>query len=285
VTTRSTRWQAPARNPARPEDVVSSVCDHRRPLRVGLRWLALALAAALVALAVAAPAAAAPPTAADRELLAASDLGGALPTAFRSEVKVEPLAGSGAGSFEVWRDGNLALLRFLDPKQNGKAFLQRPEGTWLLARGARPVKLGTASRLAAGVSLQELVGLSFAHDFTLEDVTRQGTGAAELVTFALRAKRADLPYPRASYVVRAGAKRPVRIDYRLANGRVARVVEISDWRPGSRLIPAVTVAKDLVGGRPPVRVRLVALDERQPPPHLFELTPAGDAARAALARR
>jgi len=261
------------------------MCDHRRPLRVGLRWLALALAAALAAFAIAAPAAAAPPTAADRELLAASDLGGALPAAFRSEVKVEPLAGSGAGSFEVWRNGNLALLRFLDPKQNGKAFLQRPEGTWLLARGARPVKLGTASRLAAGVSLQELVGLSFARDFTLEDVTRQGTGVAELVTFALRGKRADLPYPRASYVVRAGSRRPVRIDYRLANGRVARVVEISEWRSGARLIPAVTVAKDLVGGRAPVRVRLVALDERQPPAHLFEITPAGDAARTALGKR
>ena len=274
------------RNPRRRRDVVRFVCDHRRPLRLGLRWLALALAAALAALAIAAPAAAAAtPTAGDRELLAAADLGGALPAAFRSEVRVEPLAGPGATSFEVWRDGSLALLRFLDPKQNGKAFLQRPEGTWLLARGARPVKLGTASRLAAGVSLQELVGLSFARDFTLEDVTRQGASAAELVTFSLRAKRADLPYPRASYVVRASTRRPVRIDYRLANGRVARVVELSEWRPGARPIPSVTVAKDVVGSRPPVRVRLLALDEKKPPSHLFELTPAGEAARTALAKR
>lgn len=261
------------------------MCDQRRPLRTGLRWIALALAAALVSLAIAAPAAAAPATAADRELLAAADLGGALPAAFRSEVKVEPLAGPGAASFEVFRDGNLALIRFLDPKQNGKSFLQRPEGTWLLARGARPVKLGTASRLAAGVSLQELVGLSYARDFTLEDVTRQGSGDAALVTFTLKAKRADLPYPRAAYVVRTSTRRPVRIDYKLANGRVARVVELAEWRPGPRPVPAVTVAKDLVGGRTPVRVRLLALDEKQPPPHLFELTPEGDAARAALARR
>jgi hypothetical protein len=70
VTTGSPRREPPAWNPAPRQDVVSSVCDHRRPLRVGLRWLALALAAALVALAVAAPAAAAAPTAADRELLA-----------------------------------------------------------------------------------------------------------------------------------------------------------------------------------------------------------------------
>jgi hypothetical protein len=261
------------------------MCDQRRPLRTGLRWLALAVAAALAALAISAPAAAALPTAADRELLAAADLGGALPGAFRSEVKVEPLAGPGAASFEVWRSGNDALVRFLDPKQNGKAFLQRPDGTWLLARGARPVKLGTASRLAAGVSLQELVGLSYARDFTLEDVTRQGNGTATLVTFALKAKRTDLPYSRVAYVVRAATRRPLRIDYKLANGRVARVVELAEWRPGPRPVPSVTVAKDLVGGRTPVRVRLLSLEEKQPPPHLFELVPAGDAARAALARR
>jgi hypothetical protein len=261
------------------------VGDHRRPRRVGLRWLVLALAGAALALSLAAPAAAAPPTAADRELLAAADLGRALPTAFRSEVRVEPLAGPGATSFEVWRDGGVALVRFLDPRQRGKSFLQRPEGTWLLARGARPVKLGTAGRIAAGVSLQELVGLAFSRDFDLEDVTRQAAGTAELVTFALRAKTKDLPYPRVHYVVRADSRRPVRVEYRLASGRLARMVEIAAWKPGDRLVPAETVAKDLVGGRAPVRVRLLAVEERQAPAHVFELTAAGDAARAALAAR
>jgi hypothetical protein len=259
------------------------VCDHRRPVRLGLRWLALALAAAALALSLAAPAAAAPATAADRELLAAADLGRALPPALRSEVRVEPLAGSGATSFEVWREGGHALIRFLDPKQRGKAFLQRPEGTWLLARGARPVKLGAASRVAAGISLQELVGLAFSRDFEIEEVTRQRAGSSELVTFMLRAKAKDVPYPRVHYVVRAETRRPVRLEYRLASGRLARMVEIAAWKPGSKLVPAETVAKDLVGGRAPLRVRLLAHDEKRPPAHLFELTPAGDAARAALA--
>ncbi len=85
------------------------------------------------------------------------------------------------------------------------------------------------------------------------------------------------------YVVRADTRRPVRIEYRLTNGRLARMVEIAAWKPGSKLVPAETIAKDLVGGRAPLRVRLLALDEKRPPAHLFELTPAGDAARAALA--
>jgi hypothetical protein len=47
-------------------------------------------------------------------------------------------------------------------------------------------------------------------------------------------------------------------------------------------VPSETVAKDLVSGRAPIRVKLLSLEERTAPAHLFELTPAGDAARAAL---
>jgi hypothetical protein len=255
--------------------------ERRRPA-VAARGLASALAATALVFALASPAVAAPPTAADRDLLAAADIGRALPAAFHSTVRVEPLTGPGAQSFEVRRDGNLALVRFLDPKQKGKAFLQRPEGTWLLTRGARPVRLGTASRVVAGLSLQELVGLAYSRDFTIEDVVKQGTGAATLASFSLRAKTADLPYPLVTYVVRVATRRPVRIEHRLANGRMVRLVEMVSWRPGAKLVPAETVAKDLVSGRPPLRVRLLSVEERQAPAHLFELTPAGDAARAAL---
>jgi len=257
------------------------MCNRRRSVSAA-RALAVPLATAALALLLAAPTLAAPPTAADRELLTAADIGRAMPTAFRSTLRVEPLAGPGAQSFEVWRDATLALVRFLDPKQKGKAFLQRPEGTWLLTRGARPVRLGTASRVVAGLSLQELVGLAYSRDFTIENVARQGAGATTIVSFTLRAKAADLPYPLATYVVREATRRPVRVEYRLANGRLVRMVEMVAWRPGAKLVPAETIAKDLVGGRTPLRVRLLAVEERKPPAHLFELTPAGDAARAAL---
>lgn len=204
-----------------------------------------------------------------------------MPAAFRAEVRVEPLAGTGGAAFAVFREGELALVRFLDPRQRGKAFLRRPEGTWLLARGARPVRLGAATSLAAGVSLEELVGLSYARDFVLEAVSRQGSGTSELVTFSLRSKLPHAPYPRVDYVVRADTRRPVRIEHRLASGKLARLLELVAWRPGARPIPAETVAKDLVGGRAPVRIRLLGVEERAATPHLFELGPAGDAARAA----
>jgi hypothetical protein len=236
---------------------------------------------------LAAPGGATPPTAGDRALLAAADLQRGMPAAFRCELRVEPLAGGSVATFELWRDGDFALVRFRDSRQRGKAFLQRPAGdsqagTWFLAPHARPVRLSPAQRLAAGVSLQEILGLAYSRDYTLEDAQRQPAGRTELVTFWLRARGTGAPYPRVSYLVRADTRRPLRIEYRLASGKLARLVELAEWQPGPRLVPAVMVAKDLVTGRPPVRIRFLAVETRQPPAHLFELSPAGDAARTAL---
>ncbi len=229
------------------------------------------------------PATAATPTAADRELLAAADLGLGTPAAFRSELAVESLAGGDGMALEIWRDGASALMRFLDPKQKGKAILDSPAGAWLLARGARPVSLGNAGAVAAGMNLQDLFGASYSRDFELEDVTRAKAGATEIVTFALRAKVKGAPFPRVRYVVQADTRRPLRIESCLANGRLARMVEMVAWRPGTRLVPAETITKDLLRGRSPMRVKLLNVEERRAPAHLFELTPEGDAARAALA--
>src|SRR5437879_3246749 len=92
---------------------------------MGRRRLALTIGAAAASLLVTAVALAAPPTAADRALLAASDLQRAMPAAFHTELRVEPLAGGSAVTFDLWRDGDSALVRFRDPRQGGKAFLQR----------------------------------------------------------------------------------------------------------------------------------------------------------------
>src|SRR5436190_8677841 len=139
-------------------------------------WLRTLSALSLMT-ALAAPGLALPPTSADRELLAAADLGLATPAAFRSELSVEPLAGGDGMAFEIWREGASALVRFLDPKQKGKSVLQLADGAWLLARGARPVRLGNGGAVALGMSLQDLLGTSYSRDFALEDVARAKAGA------------------------------------------------------------------------------------------------------------
>ena len=250
-------------------------------------WRRAAAAAALLG-ATLAPLGAAPATpataatAADRELLAAADLQRAAPESFRSVMRFEPLQPGRSGvEVELWRSGGTTLLRFLDARNRGKAFVNTPTEAWFLAASARPVKLSAGHRLAAGLSLQEILGVAYSRDFRIEGVARAGTGAATLATFDLRATSPGLPYPQVRYVVRESTKRPVRIELRLPSGRPARMLELVAWRPGARLSPAEIVVKDLVGSQPPVRVRVLALEERQPPADLFALTPEGDRARAA----
>ena len=247
------------------------------------RGRAAAFALAL-ALGVAAPAVAAPPTAAARELLAAADLQAAAPASFRAVVRVEPLQpGRPAAELELWRgDGGRTLLRFLDERNRGKGLLDLPGEAWFLSPTARPVKLSPAHRVAGGLSLQEILGVAYSRDFTIDDVGRAGSGEATLVTFDLSAARPGLPYPRVRYVVRAATRQPVRLELRLASGRPARMVELAAWMPGRRMVPAELVVKDLVAGQAPVRVRFLALEEREPPAQLFAVGPEGDRARAAL---
>ena len=245
------------------------------------------LGAFLAALALASSAAAAPPTPADRALLAEADLHAAAPAALRARVLVEPLQPGRPGvELELWRRGDEALLRFLDERNRGKAFLQLRDASWFLARKARPVRLAPGHRFAAGVSLQEILGLAYSRDYRIETVGRAGAGG-RLVSFDLRAAAgtAGIVYPRVTYVVDATTRRPVRVELRLASGKLARMLELVSWSPGRRLAPAELLVKDLVGGQPAVRVRFRELEEREPPAHLFALSPEGEKARAALGER
>ena len=254
----------------------------RHPATRSTAWLSsAALVVACTAL-WAGAASAAQPTDADRVLLAAADLHAAAPAAMHARVSVEPLQpGRTPVELELWRGGDEALLRFLDERNRGKAFLQLPGESWFLTRNARPVRLAAGHRFAAGVTLQEILGLAVSRDYRIESVTRQGEGGT-LVSFELSAVAAGAPYPRVTYVVRADTRRPVRIELRVASGKVSRLIELVAWAPGKRLAPSELVVKDLVGGQPPVRVRFASLEEREPPPRLFTLGPEGDRARAAL---
>ncbi|HVS03921.1 MAG TPA: outer membrane lipoprotein-sorting protein [Thermoanaerobaculia bacterium] len=228
------------------------------------------------------PAAAAPPTAADRELLARSDVAAHAPDAFRARVRVRPLAGGAARELEIWKgEGGEALVRLLDPSQRGKFFLQRPEGLFLITPGTRqPVRLDPSHRLAGGVSLQEILGLRLGRDYELVDVRRHGSGAQAQAVLALTAKADGLPHARVRWVVRVADARPLRAELLLPSGKVARMLEFRDWGAGSRLAPRQLVVKDLLRGGQAFAVELLELAAAEPPPAIFALD--GDAARAAL---
>jgi hypothetical protein len=241
------------------------------PLRCSIVATALALLAG-------APATAA--VDADATLLAASDPFARAPAELRAEVRVTSGPGTTALPIEIWRRGeNLALIRFLAPKERGKFLLRRERAFYLLAPGARsPVALAPALARAGAGALDELFAVRLVRDYTI--VAAATTG--DLVTFDLAAKPggSGAASPRLRWVVDRARRLPVRGELRSAAGRVGRLVEFKEWRDVARLEPRRLVIKDVVRGGAPLEVEFVGIEARAVPESLFDLT--NGSARAAL---
>lgn len=236
----------------------------------------LLLAGSLLGVA-AAGARAAEPAAAERELLAASDLFAAAPQEFRVEVEVRQ-GDAGAGMpLEIWRRGEeLALVRLLAAKDRGKFLLRRDRDLYFIAPGsARPVKLAPSYRLQ-GAALDELLGLRLTRDFRIGSVSEGGG----VVTFDLIANDKAAAAPRLRWVVSRARRLPLRADLQTADGKVLRVIEFRDWRDAAHGVPQRMVVKEVLRGGAPLEIRFGAFEARPVGAELFDLVSGG--ARAAL---
>jgi hypothetical protein len=237
-------------------------------------------AALLVAALLQSPAAAAAPaiTAADRALLAASDPFARAPASSRSRLRIG--AGGKHMSVEIWRSGENGLVRFLDARERGKFLLRLPAGAYFISPGARqPIRLPPTHRLAGAVALDELFGVGIAGRYEAVGIARRDP-AARVVEFELRADTPQAPYPRLRWVVDQGSRLPLRADFMLADGRVARVVEWKTWRDRATLQPRTLTVKDVLRRDPPAEVEVLDFATLDVPAGLFSLS--DPAARAAL---
>jgi hypothetical protein len=209
-------------------------------------------------------------------LLAASDPFAAAPAELRLTLVFEGANGARV-PLEIWRKGDdLALVRFLAPRDLGKFVLRRGDQAWLLAPGAKnPVRLSPALAPAAGAALDELLGLRLARDYRATDA-REENG---VVTFDLEAARAGVEPPRVRWVVDRERRLPLRAEFRAADGKVRRLVEFKSWRDPKQLVPEQIVAKDVLRGAP-LTVWIGRLEARAVPGALFDL--ADGSARRSL---
>lgn len=241
--------------------------------RISILWLAwIIVSSALLAAEV---------TDADRLLLTRVDVSANLPPAFRASLRVAKAGSDRASRLEVWRNAEREyLIRFLDAHERGKFLLQHGADLWFISPGSkRPVSLHRAYRLWGTASIDELMGPAIG-DFVLTAVQHHATDSGELVELDLEAASPDAPYARLRFVVRTDLQRPLRIEYRLASGTTARVVEFLTWDESDRPRPHWLVIKDVLRGGPPVRVEIVDVEAVSPPEGLFSLEDG--AARAAL---
>jgi len=217
------------------------------------------------------------PTAADRELLAASDLFVAAPSEFRVEIEVRPSGALTGMPIEIWRRGDeLALVRLLAEKDRGKFLLRRERELYFIAPGsARPVKLAPSYRLQ-GAALDELLGLRLVRDYRIEQVVEAGG----VVNFDLVANDRRAAAPRLRWVASRTARLPLRADLQAADGKVLRVIEFREWSDPRRGVPQRMVVKEVVRGGAPLELLFAAFEARPVALELFDL--ASGVARAAL---
>ncbi len=153
---------------------------------------ALAFTAGLALAATATPAAEA--AASDRALLEATDPFARAASSSRARLRVTG-SGGRATALEIWRSGENALVRFLDPKESGKYLLRARDGTFFISPGARqPVRLPPTHRLAGAVAIEELLAVPLSATHEIAAVQRRDT-ASGVVEFDLKARNAAAPIP------------------------------------------------------------------------------------------
>jgi hypothetical protein len=220
-------------------------------------------------------------SAAEQRLLADTNLFATAPQELRARLAIASPPSTAKLAVEIWRGGRDRLLvRPLDPRQRGKFFLQLGAERWFFAPGARqPVRLSSSLRLAGGISFEEILGIDLERGYTLTGVET----VRDVVTFHLAANAETAKasgYAGARWVVDARARRPLRVDLLLADGRIARIVEFSAFRSTRPLVPGRVVLKEPLRGTGPLVVEILELEARPAPPGLFDL--ADGSARAKL---
>ena len=215
------------------------------------------------------------------ELLRRTDLGALAPESFRSRMRLTagdkpPL------EVEVWRKGETrTLVRLLGPKERGKYLLRLGTVLWFLAPGAKkPVRLSPSYRLRGSATLDDVLGLQYARDYAVSSSTEVEGG---LVALDLTARGPGAIYPGVRYVVRPAERRPVRAEYRLPSGKVATIVEFTQWSGGARPHASRLLVKDALHGGATTAVDVLEVEERAVAEGLFDL--ADPTARQGLEAR
>lgn len=255
----------------------------------------IAAVLAVTSLLVASAANAASASPADVKLLAATDLFASAPAELRLELVFRSGASGAKVPIELWRKGDqLALVRFLAPKDRGKFVVRREGSFWFLAPGAKkPVKLAPALAPSGGSALDDLLSVRPSRDYSIAAVE----DVRGLVTFDLVLKDAPVPAGRRPaeisaptvapshpaklrWVADRAQRVPVRAEFRTVDDKVTRLVEFKSWKNAAKLVPERLIAKDVARGGQPLEVEFVALEARPVDAKLFDLDDG--AARAAL---
>lgn len=211
-------------------------------------------------------------------VLRRSDVGGFVPTSFRTHLVMKQDGVSGSSEVELWRSGtDRTLVRFLDPKERGKYLLRIGADLWFIAPGARnPVRLSPSHRVYGAATLDVLLGMHLADDYRITSATPQTLPSGPALIFDLQSKSERQQFATVRYTVNTSTERPISALYRLQSGRDATLIEFFDWTGGGRgqSYARRIQVRDLLRKGALTRIEAIVFEERAVPAGLFDLRDA-----------
>lgn len=206
---------------------------------------------------------------APEDLLAAADRHRHPWPAFRVDISLK--VGKEAQSWRVHaRENGDARVDGLSAKEKGRSVLVLGDDMYLLLPDAkRPVKVSPQQRLLGPASGGDIARSRFAEDYTAvldgED-TVEGESCHRLL---LQAKRPLVSFQKATLWVAKAGRRPVKAEFRMASGKLARTVRFREGAPvqGRSVLRAMEV--EAPGGS--VELRFEGWSPETPDPESFKL--------------
>jgi hypothetical protein len=213
-------------------------------------------------------------------LLRKADFASQAPPSLRARVRIT--AAGHVSELVVYRSTERrAAVRFLDPEERGKWLVYRQDATWFISPGAKqPVKLPAAYRLRGAVSIEDLLGTPYSQDYALAKASESMEGERSSVSLELQAKLEHTSYPQILLVVDRSRGQPLRVEYRLASGRVAERAVFESFEPGPPPRPSRIRLESDLHSRRVTSIEILDVAAQPVPDALFDLADA--TARRAL---
>jgi hypothetical protein len=144
--------------------------------------------------------------------------------AFSVEVAVKDAKGEQRWRVRTRENGD-ARVEGLSEKEKGRAILLLGEEMWLLLPHAkRPVKVSPAQRLMGAAAGGDLARARFSSDYAIKGMTDADLEGQACHRLDLEARRPSLSYRRAHLWIARTTGFPVKADYFLGSGKLAKTL-------------------------------------------------------------
>jgi outer membrane lipoprotein-sorting protein len=121
------------------------------------------------------------------------------------------------------RENGDARVEGRSEKEQGRTILTKGDEVWLILPGAkRPLKVSPQQRLLGPASGGDLARTRFRDDYAVASLHQDALDGRPVWRLELKAKRPALTFQRATLIMDAATRHPLRADFLFSSGKIAK---------------------------------------------------------------